>query len=187
MKATPDERLVERARRGDAAAFDELTERHLDAAYGLAFALLGSPDDAEDCVQDSFIRALERLDQCRTPERFRAWLLRIVRNQALNMRRRGRVRAAVPLEEGLSLVSDREDPERDAERGRLRERLAGALALLTEGQRTVVVLHDLEGWRHAEIARFLNIRTGASRALLFKARQTLRKVLGRQPMFEEWR
>lgn len=186
MKATPDERLVERARRGDAAAFDELTERHLDAAYGLAFALLGSPDDAEDCVQDSFIRALERLDQCRTPERFRAWLLRIVRNRALNMKRRGRVRAAVPLD-GLSLASDREDPERDAERGRVRERLVGALALLTEGQRTVVVLHDLEGWRHTEIAELLNIRTGASRALLFKARRALRKVLGGQPTFEEWR
>jgi RNA polymerase sigma-70 factor (ECF subfamily) len=186
MMATPDERLVERARRGDAAAFDELTERHLDAAYELALALLGSPDDAEDCVQDSFIRALERLDQCRTPARFRHWLLRIVRNRALNMMRHGRVRAAIPLD-GLDLPSGEADPARGVDRGRLRERLASALALLTEGQRTVVVLHDLEGWRHDEIAEFLNIRTGASRALLFKARQTLRKVLGGQPTFEEWR
>ena len=184
--ATPDERLVERARRGDAAAFDELTERHLDAAYGLALALLGSPDDAEDCVQDSFIRALERLDQCRTPERFRAWLLEIVRNRALNMKRHGRVRVAVPLD-GLDLASGRPDPARDAERGRLRELLTGALAMLTERQRTVVVLHDLEGWQHDEIAEFLKIRTGASRALLFKARRTLRKVLGGLPTFEEWR
>jgi len=184
--AIPDANLVERARRGDAAAFDELTERHLDAAYSLALALLGSPDDAEDCVQDAFVRALERLDQCRTPERFRSWLGRIVRNRALNMMRHARVRAAVRLDD-LSLPSDRGDPARDLDRELLRARLIGALGHLTESQRTVIVLHDLEGWSHGEIAEVLGIRVGASRAHLFKARKALRRVFGGHSSLEEWR
>lgn len=181
--AYSDAELVERARRGDAAAFDELTERHLDAAYGLALALLGSPDEAEDTVQDAFVRALERLEQCRSPDRFRSWLLQIVRHEALNARRRARVRAALPLEHGN--VASNADPARDYERAELRARLTVAVGELTELQRRVVLLHDLEGWSHGDIAELLGISPGGSRVALFKARKALRALLDGQPSHGE--
>jgi DNA-directed RNA polymerase specialized sigma24 family protein len=88
--------LVAKARQGDAAAFDALVRRHYRAAFGVALAVLGRRADAEDTCQDAWVRALEKLDECRQPDRFIAWLLQIVRNQARNQLDRRRVRAAEP-------------------------------------------------------------------------------------------
>ena len=87
-----DARLVRRAREGDAAAYETLVRRHLNTAYAVALAELADRGDAEDAVQDSFIMALERLDDCRDPSAFAGWLRRIVRNRARSVRRRERVR-----------------------------------------------------------------------------------------------
>ena len=96
-----DATLVERTRRGDAAAFDTLVRRHLRAAYAVALARVGEPADAEDVCQDAFITALRRIDDCRQPDRFAAWLLRIVRNRAHDHVRGRTVREAVPLDEEI--------------------------------------------------------------------------------------
>lgn len=170
-------RLVERARAGDAHAFGQLVRRHLRAAYAVALAVMRTPADAEDVCQDAFVTALERLDDCRSPERFGAWLLQIVRNRARDALRRDVVRRAAPLD----AVAERpgpENPAADAERAELRERLLEGLATLTEVQRTVVLLHDMEGWRHREIGAELDLPEGTVRAHLFHARRALRARLG---------
>jgi RNA polymerase sigma-70 factor (ECF subfamily) len=168
--------LVRSARRGDAAAFEQLVRLHLRAAYGVAFAVTNDPNDAEDVTQDAFIAALERLEECKDPDRFSGWLMRIVRNRALNLRRAQTVRAAKPLTEAADAPS-LSNPERDTGRSLLRDELTAAMGELTETQRQVVVLHDLEGYRHREIGDLLGISEGASRFHLSTARAALRGLL----------
>lgn len=175
--STSDAELVERVRAGDAEAFDELVERHLDAAYAAAFAVSASREDAEDACQDAFIAALKRLEQCRDGSRFRAWLLRIVRNRAHNIRRYRALRAVVSFVES-SAQGFGSDPALDTERAESREHIMVALRRLSSRQREVVVLFDMEGWTHRDIAESLGISEGASRAALFKGRLELRRLLG---------
>ncbi len=173
--ALTDASLVERARRGDEAAFEMLVRRHYRAAYAVALALLGNQMDAEDVCQEGFIRALERLGDCE-PARFAAWLSRIVRNRAHNYRDYQRVRTAVQFDDTSAASS--ENSGRHVERSELREVLEAALAELTDVQRQVVLLHDLEGWKHRAIAEMLGISEGACRQHLFHARRALRDRLG---------
>lgn len=172
-----DARLVRRARDGDQGAFESLVRRHLKSAYAVALSELADPRDAEDAVQDSFVIALERLDDCRDPAAFGGWLRRIVRNRARSLGRRERVRETDSLENVWTAASG-ENPARDLERLDLRHRLESALGHLTEVQRRVVLMHDLEGYRHREIAVELDIPEGTVRSHLHFARRALREQLG---------
>ncbi len=170
---TGDAELVARTLRGDGVAFEALVRQYARTAHAVALAVVKEPADAEDVVQDAFIRALERLEDCRDPDRFSSWLLRIVRNRAHSVRRYLGVREAAPLE-AVSPSSRDPGPERETERSQLRGDLLTALAELTEVQRQVVLLHDLEGWKHREIGDLLELPEGTVRAHLFHARRTLR-------------
>ena len=130
-------------------------------------------EDAEDAVQEGFLRAYQALDRFDPGQTFGAWLNRIVANAALDLARRKKVRAADELSE--SIPTTFRDP---AESGELRERLAAALALLLPRARAVIVLHDVEGFTHAEIGEMLGIPGGTARSDLHHARQKLRVVLG---------
>lgn len=168
--------LVLRARAGDGDAFEQLVRLHMGSAYTVALAVTADPADAEDVAQDSFIAALERLDDCKDPDRFSGWLLTIVRNRALNFQRARSVRSAVPLTVAENTASS-SSPERDTARSLLRADLLDALATLTETQRQVVMLHDIEGYKHKEIGDLIGISEGASRFHLSTARALLRAVL----------
>ena len=171
-----DAALVQQARRGDGAAFETLVRRHYRAAYAIALAVSGNGMDAEDVCQDAFVKALERLDQCRHPERFAAWLFQIVRNRAHNVRDYRQIRTGVPLED-IHPPSP-SNPGRDVMRSELRDKLQAAIAQLPPRAREVVLLHDLEGWRHRAIAESLGISELRSRQHLFQARKKLRTLLG---------
>lgn len=171
-----DEELVERARRGDAAAFEALVLRYYRAAYAVARAITSSAMDAEDVCQDAFVRALERLDRLRQPASFAPWLLQIVRNRARNLLSYRRVRAADSLDEVRAASG--EDSGRRAERSELQRRLGLALKVLSPAQREVVLLHDMDGWKHREIGEALGISEVMSRQHLFNARRLLREQLG---------
>lgn len=171
-----DARLVERARDGDAGAFEALVRRHLKSAHVVALSLTGEVADAEDVCQDAFITALERLEECREPDRFRSWLLAIVRNRAHNLRRYRNLRRGPPV--SPAAPSGDRGPAGDAEISALRDRLSAALRVLPELQRQVVLLHDVEGWPHRDIGESLGITEGSSRVYLHKARRALREVLG---------
>lgn len=179
-----DAALVDRARRGDAAAFEVLVRRHFRAAYAVALGQLGVEMDAEDVCQDAFVRALERLEDCRHPDRFRAWLLQIVRNRGHNYRDYRRRRAGIPLEQAQAARPA--TAPRDVERSELAQRLLNALGELTALQRQVVLLHDMEGWKHREIAQVLGMTEVNSRQHLFVARRELRKRLGEEVIKEHF-
>ena len=183
-EAAIDAALVRRTRDGDREAFGQLVRRHLAAAHSAAQAVINDPTDAEDVAQDAFLTALTRLDECRPEEKFRPWLLVIVRNRAIDVRRRQRVRATEPMEAAdgadampAPLASRFPSPYEEAERADARRRLEAALATLTDVRREVVLLHDLEGWSHREIAGHLGLAEGTVRAHLFWARRALREKL----------
>jgi RNA polymerase sigma-70 factor (ECF subfamily) len=170
-----DAALVARVRAGDARAADRLLERYLRACRAVALTVTGNEADADDACQDGFVAAIERIDSCQNPARFGGWLLQIVRNRARNLVRHHAVRAAEPLE--LHEVAGGESAASGLERGELRGRLLAALAELSQAQREVVLLHDLEGWKHEEIARHLGLAAGTVRSHLHHARRRLRRKL----------
>ena len=132
--------------------------------------------DAEDVCHDAFVRAAERLEDCRHPDRFAQWLCTIVRNHARNAMARGYVRRAAPLEH--QTAASPTNIERDAEVSELRDQLLRALETLSPVQREVVLLHDVDGRTHDDIAGLIGTSSGMSRQHLFKARKRLRQVLG---------
>jgi RNA polymerase sigma-70 factor (ECF subfamily) len=172
-----DGSLVARIRQGDDDAADVLLRRYFRSSYLVAFARAGNPQDAEDICQDAFIKCLARINTCREPDKFGAWLLQIVRNTAHNYMAYIGVRTSEPLTPHLALTSgDRSDSP--LQQRALRDAMAGALAQLSASQREVVLLHDLEGLRHSEIAAQLEISTLMSRRHLSDARKKLRAILG---------
>ena len=167
--------LVARARAGDHAAFGALAERYAGVARRVARAVLGDPDDADDAAQDGFLSVLVKLEQYDPRRPFGPWLLRIVANAATDRRRRRTVRRVEPLDPGLVAGGTR--PDAAAERRALSERLRQALAELPERRRIAVVLFDVEGYSHAEIAAVLGIPEGTARSEVFHARRRLRVSL----------
>jgi len=172
-----DEVLVARVRGGDTVAADRLVRRHLPLAYTIALAVLGGHTDADDVCQDAMVRAVEKIDECRSPSRFRFWLAQIVRNQARNALARRRVRSGPALDDVEQHPAPGHTGE-SAERGELRAALLAALERLTPVQREVVLLKDLDGWDHRTIAAMLGVSEGMSRQHLFAARGALRLALG---------
>ena len=180
MTGESDARLVARVRRGDRDASAELVGRYLRACRAVALAVTGDEADADDVCQDAFVAAIERIDDCRRPERFAAWLMQIVRNRARDHLRAGR-RTTVPLDR-VTLESGEAGPDAAAARGEMRVRLLAALRVLPEARREVLLLHDLEGWTHREIAERLGLPPGTVRSHLHHARRRMRALL---PELEE--
>ena len=164
--------LVREAARGDAPAREELVRRYLRRAFRVALAILQNVADAEDIAQEAIATAIERLPECRIPDRFGGWLLRAVRNRALNQRAQLSYRLA--LLAGMRVEEAEDFADRDLPLGRA---VLAALEQLTPVRRTVVLLHDVEEWTHAEIAESLRITVVMSRQHLFWARKALRDLL----------
>lgn len=176
LDSSVDAQLVARVKAGDQRAYETLVRRHLGAALVVARSRLNVPSDAEDVCQEAFMSALKNIDTCRNPARFRSWLLTIVKNRAHNKREYEAIREHEPLE-GTS-VRTPPDVERTLELHELRRDIEAALGHLTELQRRVMTLHDMEGWAHSEIAQRLKISNGSSRVHLHAARKRMRKQLG---------
>ncbi|HEX6133894.1 MAG TPA: RNA polymerase sigma factor [Longimicrobiales bacterium] len=175
QEAMQDALLLERVLHGDAEAYGRLVSRHMRRAFAVAYRILQHREDAEDVVQDSFIRALERIDQLQRGRPFRPWLLRIVVNRALNFRRGRTLRLTEPIPDSAAAPGGA--PDRSAERADLRAHLSRALAALPEKQRTIVQLADLENLTSAEIGEIMELSDGTVRWHLHEARKALRLSL----------
>jgi RNA polymerase sigma-70 factor (ECF subfamily) len=171
--------LVEAARRGDHEAFEVLATSASDRLYAVARLILRATDLAEDAVQEALVRAWQQLPSLRDPDRFDAWLHRLVVNacadQGRQLRRWSQQVRPLPLDASVSddtgAVADREQLERGFRR-------------LKADQRAVIVLHYHSGFSAAEIARILGIPEGTARSRLFYATEAMRAALeadARQP------
>jgi RNA polymerase sigma-70 factor, ECF subfamily len=161
-----DAALVARVRAGDGRAADRLLERYFRACRAIALAVTRNEADADDACQEGFIAAIERIDSCRSRP-IRRLAVPDRPQPARNLVRHHAVRAAEPLE--LNELAGEESTAAELERSELRNRIIPALAELSEAQREVVLLHDLEGWTHQQIAGRLELPAGTVRSHLHHA------------------
>lgn len=175
----PVNETVRRAQQGDQAAFRTLYQTHVGRVNALCLRLAGNATEAEEHVQDVFVRVWERLGSFRGESAFSTWLHRLTVNEVLQARRTaGRRTARVTLVEDPADLETAPAPAADGPPGASSD-LTQAIGRLPEGARTVFVLHDVEGYQHDEIAALLGIAEGTSKAQLFRARRLLREMLGR--------
>jgi RNA polymerase sigma-70 factor (ECF subfamily) len=172
LETIPTQTDVARAARGDSAAFERLYRAHLPRVTSLARWLLGT-EDVDDAVQDVFVRVWEKLDTFQGDAAFGTWLHRV----AVNLLLRRRQRRAVQWSRQVASEPAMDAVVSPVGRPELRIALEGAVSTLPAGAREVFVLHDMEGYKHEEIATQLGIDPGTSRSQLHRARALLRKQL----------
>jgi RNA polymerase sigma-70 factor (ECF subfamily) len=173
-----DAELLRAIAGGDRSAFDRLSRRHLDRAYGVALRMTGSRADAEDVVQDVFLRLWQRPEAWRPGQaQFSTWLYRVVVNRCLDLKRRPKGADLDSVEEPQDPDANAEDSLLDAERARA---LDGAVNQLPERQREAIVLTYTAGLRNAEAASAMEISVKAFEALLVRAKRELRDYLAGQ-------
>jgi RNA polymerase sigma-70 factor (ECF subfamily) len=183
---TTDRELVARAQQQDVAAYDELVQRYYKKIYALLYNMTSNKEDAEDLIQEVFVKAYSALARFKGDSSFYTWVYRIAVNRAINYVKRRNKRAGPSLdnvdsgiERDKSYVelSAKESPFRDATLSELQEKLNSALQKLSDKHRVVVVMHDIEGVPHDEIAQVLGVSSGTVRSRLFYARQILQSEL----------
>lgn len=171
----PDERfLIARAQQGDRDAARSLYDAHSRRVHRLVFRLCGDEEMARDLTQDTFIRVFDKLSSFRGESAFATWVHRIAVTVTLNgLRKERRLKRGA---DDLDVANDLPAPSNNADPD-LRARLRAAIEALPPGSRASVILHDIEGYTHAEIGEMLGIAEGTSKARLFDARSRLRKAL----------
>jgi RNA polymerase sigma-70 factor (ECF subfamily) len=171
------ELVIDRARRGDRGAFQSLVERHSCAVFRLAYRMTGNTIDAEDMVQETFLKAWKQMNRFDGRASFATWVHRICANCALD---HIRARKGKPEAGGdpLELLAHRgPSPERLAQSSEITGLLIPALDLLTDMERAAFVLRHYEGLPIMEISRVLGVETGAAKHSVFRAVQKLRRAL----------
>ena len=176
--------LVARTRTGDTDAFRVLVERHSRPLFRLAFRMTGNQQDAEDVVQDSFLRAYKQLARFDERASFGTWLYRIAVNCALDLvrsrKRRNELVAPADSEMDdpiLALPSHDPAPDRIAMSGEVRQRVAEAMTELSASERTAFVLRHFEGMCIEDVGRVLGCQPGAAKHSVFRAVRKLRRAL----------
>jgi RNA polymerase sigma factor (sigma-70 family) len=174
--------LVKHARRGDLAAYDELVKRYQERIYATIYHMTSNHEDANDLAQDSFIKAYSALKSFKGGSSFYTWLYRIAVNKTINFLKQRKNKFHLSLNDLdvnaendpdlVALVSDK-TPFREAGLTELQKKLNEALLKLSEPHRMVVVLHDVQGQSHEEIAEIMGCNIGTVRSRLFYARQQL--------------
>jgi RNA polymerase sigma-70 factor (ECF subfamily) len=168
-----DAQLISRVMAGDRLAGRELYDAHAPRVYSLVYRLSGDAEKARELTQDTFIRAFSRLSQFRGDATLSTWLHRIAVTIVSNSRRREiRFRREVSLDEARSVAMD--GPASDPD---LRESIERAVEGLSEVYRTTLIMHDVEGYTHAEIAEVLGVPEGTCKSRLSVARAQLREAL----------
>ena len=187
-QATPDndQLLVERVQGGDVGAFDELVRKYRERLYGVIYNLTSNREDAADLTQEAFIKAFSSINRFKGKSAFFTWLYRIGVNTALSHLKRNRFRRFFSLEhiqdEGshaqvLETLAAKHKSEKGALLSELQEKLNEAMQKLSPKHRTVVVLFEIEGLSHQEIADIVGCSVGTVRSRLHYAKQQLQADL----------
>ena len=179
--------LVELAQQGDIEAYEHLVERYHARIYSLTYQMTSNREDAEDLTQEIFIKALQALPKFKGKSSFYTWLYRIGINKTINYRKKRNRRRPLSLDsleeekgEGVALQEGDKQltPDHDLRIQELKVKLNEAIDALSDKHRTVVVMHDIEGIKHDEIAKIVGVSVGTVRSRLFYARQQLQVALG---------
>ena len=178
--------LVNRARRGDLKAYDELVQRYQQRIYATIYHMTSNHEDANDLAQEAFIKAYSALKSFKGGSSFYTWLYRIAVNKTINFLKQRKNKFHLSLNDIdfnaehdpdlMALISDK-TPTRDVALTELQKKLNEALLTLSEPHRMVVVLHDVQGLSHDEVAEIMDCNIGTVRSRLFYARQQLQGQL----------
>jgi RNA polymerase sigma-70 factor (ECF subfamily) len=170
-----EQQLLLRVQAGDAEAFELLVQRYLPKARVIARRLMQNPDDADDLVQDAFLRALERIASFDTSRAFEPWFTRLLVNLGLDWRRKQTVRRTESHDPETFPGGSR--PDREVERSELRRSLQQAMERLPDRQRLIVTLFEIDGHSTEEVAGMLKVSQVTVRWHLHQARKALREML----------
>lgn len=174
--------LVRHARRGDLAAYDQLVKRYQERIYATIYHMTANHEDANDLAQDAFIKAYQALKTFKGGSSFYTWLYRIAVNKTINFLKQRKNKYHLSLNDldfnaendpDLVALVSHKTPVRDAGLSELQKKLNEALLKLSEPHRMVVILHDVQGMSHEEIAEIAGCNVGTVRSRLFYARQQL--------------
>ena len=172
--ASEEKALVKRAQAGDTLAFESLYRANVGRVYAVCLRMLKNPSSAEDLTQEAFVRAWTKLHTYRGASAFSTWMHRLTVNLVLSeLRTQGRKKERLMTADALTRLESAPSSGRPDLRADLRNAIAG----LPEGARKVFVLHEVEGYRHDEIAEMLGVASGTTKAQLHRARRLLREVL----------
>ena len=186
-KSDPDADLVERAREGDTAAFDELVVKYSPKLYGLIYNMTSNREDTNDVLQDVFSKAYRSLKRFKGKSTFYTWIYSIATNMTLNFLKKRKRRQGMSLDDVDSAIeNDKEfieitsksDPVHEAYLGELQIKLNEAMQTLSDNHRAVVTMYDIQGIPHTEIAKILGVSEGTVRSRLFYAHRQLQTQLG---------
>ena len=173
-------RILESCRHGDELAWEMLVRRHQGRVYTVAITYLGDPDEARDLAQEIFVRVYRGLDTCRDADRFLPWLIRIARNACVDHLRRRKARPPahdIPVEEAWNLASTGPSPEDDSEAASRRRLVAAALGTLSDINREIILLKDMQGLPLDEISRLLELPLGTVKSRSSRARVELAEAV----------
>ncbi len=176
-----DRILYNRCRDGDELAWEALVTRYQGRVCSIAFTYTGSEEEALDVAQEVFVRVWSRLDTCREPDRFGAWLLRIARNACLDHLRRRKARPPaqdLPAEEMFTLADPGPRPDATVEQRDQRDVLEVAMQQLSDINREAILLKDIQGLPLEEMANMLDLPLGTVKSRCSRARVELAKVVG---------
>lgn len=178
--------LVDRARAGDLQAYDELVRRYQERIYGTVYHMTSNHEDANDLVQETFIKAFSALKSFKGGSSFYTWVYRIAVNKTINFLKQRKNRQGMSLNDldfnaendpDLVALISHKTPRRESGLAELQEKLNEAMGKLSDVHRLVVTLHDVQGVPHEEIAEIMDCNIGTVRSRLFYARQQLQGYL----------
>ena len=174
-KKSDEAAWIKQAQQADTRAFERLYRMHIDKVYGLCLRMTGSQSEADDCTQEAFIQAWNKLDRFRGDSAFSTWLHRIAVNAVL-----GRMRKSKREEDRIKAAAEVSSaPASAADTGKLRD-LSDAIDRLPEGARHVFVLNTVYGYSHEEAGNMLGIAVGTSKAQLHRAKRLLKQQLEKE-------
>ncbi len=172
--------LIQQCRQGNELAWEVLVRQHQGRVCAIAYGYLGDQDEAFDLAQEIFVRIFQRLDTCEDPEKFISWLTRIARNACIDHLRRMKARPPrhdIPSEEMHNLAGNTPDPEQDWVKNSRKKLVFDAMQDLSEINREIILLKDIQGLPLEEIADLLELPVGTVKSRSSRARVELARII----------
>lgn len=184
-----EEKLIDRAAKGDAAAFNELLGAHEKRMYAVCLRMCGNHEDAQDCLQEAMLRVFRAISGFKGQASFSTWVYRVTMNTCLDELRRRKNKQTSSLDSlldaGWSPSDEMDTPERHAIAAEKQEAIRNTISELPEDMRSAIILRDIQGFSYDEIARILEINVGTIKSRISRGREKLReRFLARAELFD---
>lgn len=192
VTAVDENKLVNKAVKGDNLAFEALMEKHMGIIYNIALRMTANQDDAEDMTQEIMIKIFRSLGSFKGNSKFSTWIYRVAVNTCLDELKKKKNKKHLSLDAEISgddgenqieIKDDSPSPEKLAEQNELRDMVAAAVKLLSDEHRAVIVLRDIRGMSYSEIAEILGCSDGTVKSRISRARAQLKMILEKEYNF----